>query len=61
MHFDVNVGFEEVHQALEETFQSLMSSQKQHEGEKLTDFNSDDYWNWSPTKERENYDAEQSS
>ena len=61
MHFDVNVGFEEVHQALEETFQSVMSSQTQHEGEKLTDFNSDDYWNWSPTKERENYDAEQSS
>lgn len=58
MHFDVNVKFEEVHQALEETFQSVIK-----DGQTNTDYNNiygenntttpikDDYWNWSPKKD----------
>ncbi len=61
MHFDVNVGFEDVHQALEETFQSVKNSQKTDcEKKQSAAVNSDDYWNWSPTKEKES-DTDQAS
>lgn len=59
MHFDVNVGFDEVHQALEETFQSVKNSQTDCE-KKQSAVNSDDYWNWSPTKDKES-DTDQAS
>lgn len=48
MHFDVNVKFDEVHQALEETFQSVKDSQTDCCGDNNT---KDDYWNWSPKKD----------
>ena len=47
MHFDVNVKFDEVHQALEETFQSVKDSQI----DDCCDNNKDEYWNWSPKKD----------
>lgn len=57
MHFDVNVKFEEVHQALEETFQSVKDSQMDNENNKKDEYwnwspKKDDYWNWSPNKEK---------
>ncbi|KAL7497733.1 hypothetical protein ACHAWT_009330 [Skeletonema menzelii] len=55
MHFDVNVGFDEVQQALEETFQSVKDSQMDCDKNQNT-FTSDDYWNWSPNKEKEHND-----
>ena len=61
MHFDVNVGFEEVHQALEETFQSVKNSQSDREKKRGATVCSDDYWNWSPSKDRENDNADQAS
>ncbi|KAL9191075.1 hypothetical protein ACHAXT_000781 [Thalassiosira profunda] len=70
MHFDVDTGLEEMHHALEETFQSVIPNgdEKQQaetvdnesgNGEKQTgrredsasvsQQDSEDYWNWSPT------------